>query len=196
MENFFETNLGLNCKFAIVDYCLLEQDLTETQKAKFSQIKNTPKVFSWLKGKAALRELLGENNNLNFFPHSKISLTHSGNYALAIQALDQKIQGIGLDFEKNRILRKKAAKFFLSQNEINWLNELPEEKISKNLLRLWTVKEALFKADLNQTKFNNYFIENPQNLIGTALKHNSKEVYNFASLELFGGYLSLAFKQV
>jgi acyl carrier protein len=44
-------------------------------------------------------------------------------------------------------VRPGTARFFLGPEEQDWLGRLPERDRNREQLRLWTVKEALFKAD-------------------------------------------------
>ena len=67
-----------------------------------------------------------------------ISITHSFDYSGIILS-DRKV---GIDIEKLRPSILKISKKFINQHEINLIGELSIE----NLTKVWTIKEAIFKA--------------------------------------------------
>ena len=67
-----------------------------------------------------------------------ISITHSFDYSGIILS-DRKV---GIDIEKLRPSIVKISKKFINQHEINLIGELSIE----NLTKVWTIKEAIFKA--------------------------------------------------
>lgn len=109
----------------------------------------------WLLGRAALKRLLRrlgrEPDTASFrFPNPSLSLTHSGPLAVAV-TLGQAARGLGVDFEVQRTVAEKAARFFLRAPELRFIESLDPASRSRPLLRLWTVKEALFKANPGNT---------------------------------------------
>src|SRR5688500_8593893 len=68
-------------------------------------------------------------------------------------------QGVGVDIETGRRPPPRMARFFLTRKERRCLGQPSPEQ----LLRLWTVKEALFKADpLNHRRvLADYALDDP-----------------------------------
>ena len=98
-----------------------------------AQLPNGPRRHDWLLGRAALKAHgIGDTSSVAF-PNRCLSLTHSAGIAVAARC-DGDQAGVGVDLEGWRRIDPRAARFFLR----------PDEK--GDLLRLWTVKEALFKA--------------------------------------------------
>jgi phosphopantetheinyl transferase len=75
-------------------------------------------------------------------PHPRLSLSHSGDLAVAVGLREAYAAGVGVDLERDRDVPPRAARFFLSESE-----DRPADQ--RLLLELWTVKEAVFKADLD-----------------------------------------------
>lgn len=76
------------------------------------------------------------------------SLTHSGDVAIAV-ALPPHVRatGIGIDLEHDRPIKPGMARLICCKHERSWLASLPVERQPAEVLRLWTAKEALYKAD-------------------------------------------------
>ena len=103
-------------------------------------------------GRAALRALRVELEGRAgvddlAFPNPRYSLSHSRDTALAVADATASLDGIGVDLEIDRSLNPQAARFFLTEGERRWLEGLDEARVSCELLRLWCVKEAVFKAN-------------------------------------------------
>lgn len=98
------------------------------------------------------------------FPHPRLSVSHSGRMAVAIGASSPAANGVGVDLEYRRGIDSGAARFFLDDDEQATAQRLVDERalnLPAILLQLWTVKEAVFKADLenNGQMLRNYGIE-------------------------------------
>lgn len=82
-----------------------------------------------------------------FIPHSKIhfSLSHSGHWALLAVASTPLL---GVDIEANRRVRDLTgiAERYYHPREYTQLQTLPEDLQTDYFYRLWTLKEAFFKA--------------------------------------------------
>jgi phosphopantetheinyl transferase len=149
---------------------------------------------SWLRGRAALKRLLAEHGpqtdtSTIVFPHRRLSLTHSGDYAVAMAVEAPGQAGVGVDIELDREPRSSMARFFLSdaERETDWS--------LADLLRLWTVKEALFKADPGNAghSLTDYNMTDCKSHVGTAsVRHDSTLWMRYASVPLDGGFLSAA----
>lgn len=79
------------------------------------------------------------------FPHPRLSLSHTGSIraACVLGAGDCRVAGVGVDVELPRDFSPRISRFFLTDPEMQVLGESDRD----STLRLWTVKEAIFKAD-------------------------------------------------
>jgi hypothetical protein len=103
--------------------------------------------------------------------------------------------GVGLDIETNRLVDPEAARFYLTDREQEWLREQCGSASSQHLLRLWTVKEAIFKADPenNEKILGDYVLENPSHWAGSAYPKDRMFLrFYYSSIPLDEGFLSIA----
>jgi phosphopantetheinyl transferase len=114
------------------------------------------------------------------FPHARFSLSHSGDWAAAAGA-DKDCAGIGIDLEIYRKARERMADFFLTERELKWFATRPQENRSDDLLRLWTVKEAAFKADWQNENatLREYELQDPSAIQGVAARATKSGVAIF-----------------
>src|SRR5262249_45079558 len=118
-----------------------------------------PRSSEWLPGRAALRQPLtrlpypADTSQLTF-PNRHVSLTHSGRTAVAAWSGGTRspdgraVLGVGVDVETDRSgLNQRAGQLFLSARELAWVASLAEAAQADARLRLWAIKEALFKAN-------------------------------------------------
>lgn len=116
----------------------------------FKKFKNKSRQKHWLSYRLAIREILGEEKNLEFSYdehgklhianyHYKLSVSHSGNYSAVI--ISNK-HNVGIDMEKitNRI--NELEDKFLAAFE---RKRLPVINRQKYLTAFWSAKETLFK---------------------------------------------------
>jgi hypothetical protein len=110
----------------------------------------------WRTGRRALRDALtlvglDADTSTIRFPHRRVSLTYAGDGAAAVVALDDRPErcGIGIDRQLPAAWRpsRSAARFLLARAEARWLERAAGLDHGPVLLRIWTIKEALFKAD-------------------------------------------------
>ena len=192
--------LGIPLKVAIAQEAVDVEDMSPGESVRFDQVATTPRLDSWLKGRAALKRLLaylGEDQDTSAleFPHRRFSLSHTEGYAVALGSQGVELEGTGIDLELNRVIRPEAARFFLTRPEQRWVTRLPHPDQPVNLLRLWTVKEALFKADpLNgATGLLDYSVEEPGLDTGNACRTGENLLHlRYASFHLEEGFLSIA----
>ena len=97
------------------------------------------------------------------------------------------IKGVGVDIESHREVKKEMARFFLT----------PKERAVSDLelLRLWTVKEALFKAcpDNEKLLLTDFETEDPQASSGKAyLRDNRTIEFQYSCHGTGAGYSSFA----
>jgi hypothetical protein len=157
-------------------------DLTPGERA---QVPEGPRRTEWLRGRAALKLLLGRDADTSTvtFPHRSLSLTHAAGWAVAAGCDDDTGGhiGLGVDFEGGRRVDPRAARFFLRPHERG------------DLLRLWTVKEALFKAtpDNGGAMLLDYEVADPDALAGGA-RDQAGHRFRYTSAPLRQGWLTIA----
>ncbi len=121
---------------AVATSPLTPHELSVGELAVYDGLVGVLRRHDWLLGRAALKAVLdGADTAEVTFPHGQLSLTHAGGVAVAIAADGQHV-GVGVDFEPHRPTDPRTARFFLHE----------DERADHDLLRLWTVKEALLKA--------------------------------------------------
>lgn len=75
--------------------------------------------------------------NLKNFPEYLTSISHTRGAGAAVLAKKENFYSLGIDIEWiDRVMKPEAQKFFRH----------PEDSLYENLLELWTMKEAAFKA--------------------------------------------------
>jgi len=143
----------------------------------------------WSIGRDALKALLerlGEDTDTSrlCFPSPRVTLTHCGDVALAAGISGAaRFSGIGIDMEEET---PATTRFFLTARERR------RRWSTASMLRLWTVKEALFKADPDNAGrvLTNYRLEDPSQDSGRAFAFDN--VLEYSSLAIPGGMLSVA----
>ena len=144
----------------------------------------------WLLGRAALKQLVegGDTSGVRF-PHRCLSLTHSAGVAVAARS-DGDQAGLGVDLEGWQAPDPRITRFLLGEreNERHRAGGTPSD-----LLRLWTVKEALFKATPDNAKvtFLDYELLEPAALVGEAVDRRERK-FRYVSGALAEGWLTVA----
>jgi len=176
---------------------LTEEKLTGAEREALAKLAAPARRESWLRGRAALKRLqasLGaaEDTSTLKFPHPRLSLTHSESWAVAVGSLSAKLLGLGVDLEVKSVPSPETARRFLNPAEMVWLRRMDEEERPKMLHRLWTVKEATFKADPDNAgkTLKDYGLADPGYVAGKARR--GERVFYYASFEVPGGFLSVA----
>ncbi len=144
--------LGLDLRFNVTSGEGSVASLSRAERERFLVLENTPRAKSWLLGRAALRGLRAELDACDdidelTFPNPRFSLSHSSDLALAVADPTGCLDGIGIDLEVDARIQPAAAHFFLTEAEQSWLRSRGSERCPLHLLRLWCIKEAVFKAD-------------------------------------------------
>jgi hypothetical protein len=146
----------------------------------------------WLRGRDALKAVLaaedvGLDTSKIAFPHRRYSITHAGGVAVAVAT---GAPGTGADLE-TRAPSLAAARRFLSEREFAGARGRAAWQ------RLWTVKEACFKADLANAGvvMTAYEADDPAARAGTARRRGSDARFRYVSLRTLGGWLSVAVRQ-
>jgi len=143
----------------------------------------------WLASRAALRALLGDGQDTSglVFPHPALSLTHAGGLAVAVRADGAQV-GVGIDFEPWRPdVDLRVARFFLTPSEQAGAGG------AQALLRLWTIKEALYKAtpDNAPLVMIDFELTDPGATSGEAIGPRG-ELLRYAGVEVSLGHLTVA----
>lgn len=174
-----------------------ENRLTPGESAELSKMTAPARRESWLRGRAALKRLAAEiygseDTSTLQFPHPNFSLTHSDTEAVAIGVITTKLQGLGVDLEIKGPPKPETARRFLNPSEMVWLRRMDELEHPRLLHRLWTVKEAIFKADPeNKGKLlKDYALADPGFQAGRARR--AERLFHYVSFEFPNGFLSVA----
>jgi 4'-phosphopantetheinyl transferase EntD len=192
--------LGFSVKIALVQNEDLKANfLLEKEKQRLKKMKSPKRKMEWLLGRKALKKVLHVlkkdcDTSALSFPNPFCSLTHSQNTAIAIGVSRKKIKGIGIDLEFNRFLSIKTARFFLAPQEKIWVEKVRENE--NHLLRLWCIKEAIYKSDPQNKKrrLSSYELENPSQEKGRAfLRKRSTAYFYYVAIALPKGWLALAY---
>lgn len=144
----------------VVDSCLVElepayaplreSDLTVGERTVWKDLSGNERKVAWLRGRRALRNLRvrqgcdADTSELSF-PSPQYSVSHAGELSLAAGVGDT-VQGVGVDVELDRVPGTAFARFFMTSEELNYIRSLRGQTASHCVLRIWTIKEALFKA--------------------------------------------------
>jgi 4'-phosphopantetheinyl transferase EntD len=150
------------------------------------------------RGRAALARVLAqlgraERADAVCFPHPELSLSHSGDWAIAAGC--DAAGGLGIDLEFARPMDPRAARFFLVGHELHYVDALPRDRQGAELLRLWTVKEAVFKASAGNAGrlLADFALDDPAARAGSARRHDgSTFTARYGSIDLGEGWLALA----
>lgn len=121
------------------------------------------------------------------------SLTHAGHRLYALKATRASLQGVGIDFEPWRLLDARHARLMLTPRE----RQCTQHASSEDLLRIWTIKEALFKADVGGQRHwvNAYELDRPLHNRGFGKVHCNgyTKRFRYISIRTPEGILSTAF---
>jgi 4'-phosphopantetheinyl transferase EntD len=198
LEQALSAALGVSALVAVASEPATIADLTPAELDQFGPLAATPRRGNWLLGRAALKKLLGRlgeppDTAPLVFPHQRLSLTHSGAVAVALGVKSPGLAGVGVDLEWDRTPRREVSRFFLIPAEEDWLGQQAPAEQPGQLLRLWTVKEALFKADPHNrhTSLLDYCLPAPGAACGAALGSAALPM-RYASLLVAGGFISAA----
>jgi phosphopantetheinyl transferase (holo-ACP synthase) len=144
--------LGFDLALNVARGNVSESILSDKERIRHQSTESTVRAKSWLLGRAALKRLRTEVDGREDiedieFPNARYSLTHSADLAIAVADVSGSLKGIGVDLEVNTRIGPAAARFFLTEREQSWLEEQAAAYRPHLLLRLWCIKEALFKAN-------------------------------------------------
>jgi 4'-phosphopantetheinyl transferase EntD len=129
---------GLRVELFAVDAPVSLDQLSDAERALAPP--RGPGREQWLTGRAALRLALGGCTAGVAMPDPGLSLSHSGQLAVAARASG--LAGLGVDLEARPEIAPDASRFFLRPEE-----ESCARGDGRALLCAWCAKEAAFKAD-------------------------------------------------
>ena len=121
------------------------------------------------------------------FPNKMFSLSHSNHVSVTAGSPCASIAGLGVDFEAPRKVNSDMGRFFLTPRE--------RTTSEQELLRLWTVKEALFKAcpDNEGRLLSDFETAMPTASAGKAtLRDNPSFRFYYHCRKIAAGFLSFA----
>lgn len=157
----------------------------------------------WLRSRRAQRVVTGllglpGDTAAYRYPHRRVSLTHTDGGSLAAGVagpVPPSLAGIGVDLEPHRPADPRTARFFLDSREQAWLAGQPPARRAAEHVRLWTLKEALFKADPANAgaTLRDYRVRDAAARHGPAGRpHRPDLAFGYVSGRLRGGHLSIA----
>jgi acyl carrier protein len=122
------------------------------------------------------------------------SLSHAQGISVAAAVIGP-AASIGVDLEENRRADPRTGRFFLREHELAWLDAAGNDEHARNdeHVRLWTVKEALFKADPGNagTVLRSYALADPGSRAGYA-RRGPDVRFSYGSTRLGERHLSVA----
>lgn len=167
--------LGLELHFSVAGGEASAANLSPSERMRYLSLEHTLRAKSWLLGRAALKSLRRELDGCTdidalSFPNRRFSLSHSADMALAVAEPSGSLEGIGVDLEVDTRMQAQAARFFLTHRELQWLRSQASERWPHHLLRLWCIKEAVFKANPrnNTTMLMDHELDEPALACGRA----------------------------
>ena len=132
------------------------------------------------------------------------SLAHAagaGACAAAVAPYPSGLRGVGVDLEPVRTASARTARFYLDEREAAWLAGVSQsdERRSEQQLRLWTTKEALFKADPDNhdSTLRDYRLLEPAAEVGGAMRNTGRSggihpVFGYIHIRIADLHLSVA----
>lgn len=174
--------------------------LTPGELTQVGALSGASRGAQWLTARRALRLALAgagrtTDTSAYRFPSPVASLSHSADVAVAaVLAADHgNVVGVGVDIELGRVPDPRTASFFLTESELGWLESVPAGTVPAVLTRLWTVKEALFKADPANagTALRQYEVADPAAARGGATRAGEID-FQYVSLACPRGVTSVA----
>ncbi|MFG2631679.1 4'-phosphopantetheinyl transferase family protein [Streptomyces sp. NPDC048473] len=189
-------------QLAVADTPLSVADLTDGEARQVAALPGEPRRRMWLTSRRALRRALARaalpaDTSAYAFPNRRVSVSYAGGLAvaMALSGDADPVRGVGVDIELRKPSPLETARLFLTSRERERLLALPIAARPGALLRQWTVKEALYKANPANagTHLRAYALDNPAARNGTARLTGAPQLeFRYRTLELPHGYLSVA----
>lgn len=197
LEDWFSERLGSPIFLEMARQVELGDWLSEAERRCCESMITVVRQREWLTGRAALKNVLRRlglslETSKYVFPHSRLSLSHSLEKAVAAGAHCAS-RGLGVDLEFCPAMAESAERFFLMRPEIKQMNRLTPARRARERVRLWSIKEAVFKADLKNAGcgLNHYRLCIDDAEWGLAEKIDGRK-FVFGSRILGSGFISVA----
>ncbi|QBY02950.1 4'-phosphopantetheinyl transferase superfamily protein [Thalassotalea sp. HSM 43] len=179
---------------------VLVSDLYPGEIAQLQQKSTAAARHQWCVSRRALKQVMTKMSGIHnpdtsslVFPNSIFSLSHSSKMSVACCALDAK--GVGIDFEPWHSVSQNSWRWFLTANEVKQMQSLCIPKQWRQSIRLWSIKEALYKATPSryQTAFIDYLLRPACNHTGVAIHKKWQTLqFQYRHYDLQDGALALA----
>jgi 4'-phosphopantetheinyl transferase EntD len=168
--------------------------LSAGEAARVGGFARAARRREWRRGRAALKAALARlgrdtDTSLLALPDPEVSLTHAGGLALAVALCGG--QGVGVDYD-SRAPRPRTWHLVFTPRE-----RAVAATGARAALRLWTLKEALFKADAGNDRrwLGDYALEDPAAERGRAfVAGDPGACFGYATAPLGAGLLSVAIR--
>ncbi|TNF92235.1 MAG: 4'-phosphopantetheinyl transferase superfamily protein [Gammaproteobacteria bacterium] len=195
LSHAFSQHLGRTLVIAVSSEPIQQELLGEKGRQIFQGFRYEKRRQEWSCGRHALLQVMrhvGDETDPDGlgFPHKRYSLTHSQGKAIAIADADSQLAGIGIDYESMRQMKPGVERFFLTDDERMDIQAVGND--DTRLLRLWTIKEALFKADPKngQRLLKDYHLQQPLEMHGAVSLHGS--IFHYICMAVDDGFISVA----
>ena len=143
-------SLGIPAQIAVCNSDLGAETLSAAEEDQLCRFETPGRRRDWRRGRLALKSVLralGRSDDTSDIrlPAPQLSLSHADGLAIAIGTPVPDAR-IGIDIEELRPVNQRMARWFLNDPELDWLAQ--QDRVDRNaaLIRLWTVKEAVFKC--------------------------------------------------
>ena len=200
--------IGADFHFYWVSQPCLKTSLTEGELQRLTLVQYLRQPTQYLIGlsalKQALRRVEGHMDTSRIqFPSSTVSLSHVDQGALSVgltpaEAGKLGISGIGVDIDFLDYFQERSKSMYLTKNERQAFQAYEEvstkEEAQVLAMKLWTMKEALFKAspDNDHLQFNQFELRSIVQLSDVPATDIEGRNYSVWSFEIDKGFISLA----
>lgn len=191
--------LRIPCRLGGADRACSRSALSPGERELHDELHTEACRQCWLRGRAAWKRLLrelGEDPDTARFslPSPRFSLTHAAGLSLVAGVPPGSALGVGIDLELDRAPSAAAARFFLTEVERRAVSALGSRELGSTLLRLWTIKEAVFKADPSNRGriLSDYRLAAPLAAAGVARSVDHGVAIRYSSHAVPGGFLTVA----
>ncbi len=150
LENRASETLRLPIRIGVCDSDDGAADLNSAETAQLERFETDARRRDWRRGRLALKAVLrsldrSDDTSDIRLPAPQLSLTHGDGTAIAV-GTPQPDTHVGVDVEALRPVNMRMALWFLNEAELDWLSRREPSERSAALIRLWTIKEAVFKC--------------------------------------------------
>lgn len=150
LENYASDALEISVRIAACRSDDNAGELNAAECAQLARFETEARRRDWCRGRLALKSVLRLLNRSDDtsgirLPAPQLSLTHANEAAIALGTLRPDAR-VGIDVEVPRPVNERMALWFLNEPELDWLATRSASVRTHDLVRLWTVKEAVFKS--------------------------------------------------